>query len=414
MSVALLSPPTTLEPRPGRREAFVLELGAALHRAGAPAHRLETALARISTHLGLEACFFSTPTSLSAGFGRPGELCTGLVRVPSGDVQLERLALLDAVGDAVLAERMSLAEAEARVVAIEHAPPRFGPVATTAATGLVSAAAVGFFAGSWWDLLLAGLVGLAVGLLALLSERLPALARLFLPSAAALATALATVGAWALPGVSAHLVTLCALIVLVPGLTLTIAANELASGHVVSGTARSTGAAVVFLQIGLGVLAGSLVQGLLPGPPLAVQPATLPPGSLWVAGALAALSLVVLFQARPGDTPIVLVAVLTALATSTLAGHHVDAPGPAFLGALAVGLLGNGYARATRRPSLVAVLPGILILVPGAVGFEAVSAMLADDVLTAVQTAFTALLAAVALAAGLLVASAALPARRSL
>jgi uncharacterized membrane protein YjjP (DUF1212 family) len=396
------------------REAFVLQLGAALHRAGAPAHRLETALTAISTRLGLQGAFFSTPTSLTAAFGDPGAQRSGLVRVQPGDVQLERLVSLDAIGDAVMDERLDLHAAASRVEEIETSPPRFGPRATTLATGLVSAAAVGFFDGSWGDVLAAALVGLSVGLLALASGRLPALARLFLPVAAATATALAGLAAWALPGVSAQLVTLCALIVLVPGLSLTVAANELATGHLVSGTARLTGAAVVFLQIGFGVVAGGMLSGALPPSSAAALGPFLPPHSLWVAGILAALSLVVLFQARPRDTPIIVLAALTALASATAAGRWLDAPGPAFLGALAVGLLGNAYARASRRPSLVAVLPGILLLVPGSVGFQAVSAMLQDEVLTAVQTAFAALMAAVALAAGLLVANAALPPRRSL
>ncbi len=140
----------------------------------------------------------------------------------------------------------------------------------------------------------------------------------------------------------------------------------------------------------------------------------LPPGSLWAAGVLAAMSLVVLFQARPRDTPVILLAALVALSATTIASHWVAAPGPAFVGALAVGLLGNATARISGRPAQVAVLPGILLLVPGSVGFEAVSAMLQDEVLVAVQTAFAALMAAVALAAGLLVANAAFPARKSL
>ena len=414
MSLALAPPPAPCLPRLSRREAFVLELGAALHRAGAPAHRLETALSRISTQLGLQAAFFSTPTSLTAAFGDLGGQRSGLVRVTPGDVQLERLVLLDATGDALLSGELDLDQAEAQVAAIEAAPPRFGPRATTAATSLVSATAVGFFAGTWGDVVLAGLVGLAVGLLQLASVRIAALGRLFLPVAAATATALASLGAWLLPGSSAHLITLCALIVMVPGLSLTVAANELATGHLVSGTARMTGAAVVFLQIGLGVVAGSLVGGLLPPSPMPVVTLPLPPGSLWAAGVLAAMSLVVLFQARPRDTPIILLAALTALAATHTAGHWVAAPGPAFVGALAVGLLGNATARISGRPAQVAVLPGILLLVPGSVGFEAISAMLQDEVLVAVQTAFAALMAAVALAAGLLVANAALPARKSL
>jgi uncharacterized membrane protein YjjP (DUF1212 family) len=416
----LLREPMALDPVPppcspslNHREAFVLRLGAALHRAGAPAHRLETALMRISEQLGLQGAFFSTPTSLTAAFGDLGAQRSGLARVTPGDAQLERLVLLDATGDAVMAGELDLDSAEARVAAIEAAAPRFGPRATTVACGLVSAAAVGFFDGTWGDVVLAGLAGLAVGLLQLAAGRLPALRRLFLPVAAATATALASVGAALVPGSSAHLITLCALIVMVPGLSLTVAANELATGHLVSGTARMTGAAVVFLQLGLGVVAGSLVGDLLPSPPPGAGMA-LPPGALWVAGMVAAACLVVLFQARPTDAPVILLAALVALATATAAGHWVAAPGPAFVGALAVGLLGNAYARLTRHPSLVAVLPGILLLVPGSVGFEAVSAMLQEEVLTAVSTAFSAMMAAVALAAGLLVASAALPARRSL
>jgi uncharacterized membrane protein YjjP (DUF1212 family) len=415
MSLALLpTPRPPVQTRMSRREAFVLQLGAALHRAGAPAHRLETALGAISERLGLQGAFFSTPTSLTAAFGDPGGQRSGLVRITPADVQLARLVQLDATGDAVMEGRLALDQAEEQVAAIERAPQPYGPACTTAATSLVSAAAVGFFDGSWGDVLAAGLAGLAVGLLALVAGRLPALGRLFLPVAAASATLLASLGAWLLPGVSPQLVTLCALIVLVPGLSLTVAANELATGHLVSGTARMTGAGVVFLQMGLGVVGGSVLAGLLPSPAVGPALPPLPPGSLWGAGVLAALSLVVLFQARLRDTPVIVLAALVALASATAAKELVAAPGPAFVGALAVGLLGNAYARLSRRPSLVAVLPGILLLVPGSVGFEAVSAMLQDEVLTAVQTAFTALMAAVALAAGLLVANSTLPARRSL
>ena len=45
-----------------RREALVLALAQALHASGAPAHRLEETLGRLTAHLDLEAQFFSTPT----------------------------------------------------------------------------------------------------------------------------------------------------------------------------------------------------------------------------------------------------------------------------------------------------------------------------------------------------------------
>lgn len=43
-------------------EAFVLELGRALHESGVPAYRLEEALTLVASLFHREAHFFSTPT----------------------------------------------------------------------------------------------------------------------------------------------------------------------------------------------------------------------------------------------------------------------------------------------------------------------------------------------------------------
>ena len=47
-------------------EEFILRLGVALHRYGTPTHRLEMALARLSTELGVDGQFFVTPTAIFA------------------------------------------------------------------------------------------------------------------------------------------------------------------------------------------------------------------------------------------------------------------------------------------------------------------------------------------------------------
>ena len=48
---------------------FILALAKALHRYGTPAYRLEEALEVVGDKLGLDAQFFSTPTSIFASFG---------------------------------------------------------------------------------------------------------------------------------------------------------------------------------------------------------------------------------------------------------------------------------------------------------------------------------------------------------
>ena len=74
------------------RTSFVLRMARALHRYGHPAHRLEESLVATSERLGLEAQFFSTPTSVFASFGQIDRQHTHLLRLDPGGTDLGRLA----------------------------------------------------------------------------------------------------------------------------------------------------------------------------------------------------------------------------------------------------------------------------------------------------------------------------------
>ncbi len=86
----------------------------------------------------------------------------------------------------------------------------------------------------------------------------------------------------------------------------------------------------------------------------------------------------------------------------------------AFVAALGVATAANALARVRDRPAALVLVPGILFLVPGSVGFLGVRSMLDDDVTTGVETFFRMFLVAMAIAAGVLVATAAIPPRRSI
>ena len=92
----------------------------------------------------------------------------------------------------------------------------------------------------------------------------------------------------------------------------------------------------------------------------------------------------------------------------------VTALGPelgAFVGALCVGLLAGAYARFARRPALIVLLPGVVLLVPGSLGFRSVSSFLETNAIDGVQGAFTMLIVATSLVVGLLSAAALTPPR---
>jgi uncharacterized membrane protein YjjB (DUF3815 family) len=84
------------------------------------------------------------------------------------------------------------------------------------------------------------------------------------------------------------------------------------------------------------------------------------------------------------------------------------------IGAFALGVLVNVYARWRNEPAQVVLVPATLILVPGSVGFRGISSLLHRETLTGVETTFGMFVVAMAIVAGLLIANATLSPRRVL
>lgn len=409
----------------GGAEILVAKLGRALHRYGTPAHRLEEAMDEVSRRLGLHGEFFSTPTAIfaslrpvrgsdgggEAGFDRPG---THLMRVEPGEVSLEKLSLLDALLGQVIRREVTPRQASARIDEIDGRPPRFGRALTTAAFALASGSTARFFGGGVRECAVAAVLGLVIGLLALAVEKLENAGRLYESVAALVAAFVATAAAVLWPPLSFWVVTVSALIVLVPGLTLTVAMTELATRNLVSGAARLAGAILMFMTIGVGFALGNRLGVLAFGELPQASPVHLPPWTELPALAVAAAGLLILFRAHPKDYGWFVGAAALALYGSR-AGTEVLGPQlGALVGAVLVGVGANLFARVVRRPAAIVQMPGIMLLVPGSVGFRSVAELVQQDTLSGVQTAFSMVLVAISLVTGLLLANVLLPPRNAL
>ena len=407
--------PRQTSEKEARAIELVLEMGRTLHRYGAPAHRLEDAMSETSRHLGLDGQFFTTPTSIMAAFGPLGTQHAKLLRVQPGDVDLEKLAALDELADALEKGRIDPEEGLAQVRAIDGAPPRYRPWVGVAASGLASATAARFFGGGLAEILCAFGIGLMIGTLGLLLRFLPRSARVFELGAAMAASLVAGLSAAFIAPLSVYVATLAGLILLVPGLTLTVAMTELATRHYVSGSARLTAAGIVFLEIIFGVALGGAIATALTGQsPGLNEPVPLPAWTLAPALAISALALTVLFRARPAALGwIVFSCTLSfwgARGGALLLGPELGV----MLGSLLLGVAGSLYTRLVGRPAAEPMLPGLLLLVPGSLGFKSLSSFLGGDAAAGVGSAFSMVMVALGIVAGLLVANAALPARRAL
>jgi uncharacterized membrane protein YjjP (DUF1212 family) len=394
---------------------IVLAIGRALQLYGAPAHRLEEAVAKVAARLGLVAQVFSTPTALLVSFGEPGRQHTSLIRVEPADIDLEKLAAVDVLADAVAASEVTPAAALARLRELEAAFARYGRVLTTVSFGLVSAVAARLFGGGAAEILAAGLIGITLGALAMAFGRARSSSLVFPVFAALTAAALsAPVSQWS-GAASPWLVTVASLIVLLPGLTLTVAFTELATRNLVSGTARLMSALIVFLQLGVGVAVGQRVAAqLFPIEAVAHLPAPLPAWTELVALAVAPLGLLVLFRAAPRSLAIIAVACAAGFFGARAGAAILGAELGVAIGAFFVGLASNLYARLFARPAAEPLVPGLLLLVPGSLGFRSLGFLLERDTVDGIEAAFSASLAAMAIAAGLLLANVAVSPRRAL
>lgn len=387
-----------------RAIGFLMKLARALHTYGMPSHRLEVALRQISERMKVESQFVVTPTSIIGSVGPTEAAQTTLVRLEPGRVNLEKQSELHHLIGDVCARRLTLEQGNERLDSLVSRPPLHGPLATVAGFGLASASAAIFFDGGRAEAATAGVIGLLMGLLVQAAARAPRFG-MVMPGAAGVAAVLVTAVMQTVLGPMVGFIpTLAGLIILIPGLGLTIAVNELAHGHLVSGTARLGGAMMTFLQIGFGVALGSKIALWLDAAGLE-RPESVPLWVLPIALLVSALAMTVLFRARPKDLPFVLIAASVSFTSSRLGTLAFGPELGVLLGAWLLGMLGHLIGRWRNEPSALAILPGMLLLVPGGLGFTSLSSLLANDIVSGIQAGFTMLLIALSLVTGLMLAS---------
>lgn len=398
---------------------FVLAFARALHRYGAPAHRLEEALAVVCRRLDVSAEIFTSPTTLILSFGPEDALRTRMLRVEGAGLDVGRLAAIDALAGEVLEHRLTPEEGLDRIAAIEAAPPIYGGLITAAAHVASAGAFAVFFGGGALDVLAAGAIGLLVGLLGLVVQRSTNQARMYEFLGAALA-AFGAVAIAAFVRIQPSLVTMAALLVLLPGMALTTAMVELATRNLIAGTARLMSALIVLLQLVVGVALGQrLAAGLFEVPPVVAAP--LPTWAPWLALLISAVAITVIVQAQPRALGWIVAACVVGYVGTDLGTRWLGGPGDplgqhlgVLVGAFCLGVLANAYARWLDRPAQVVLVPASILLVPGSMGLRGLSSLLDRHTLSGVEAMFAMFVAAIAIVGGLLLANATLSPRRVL
>jgi uncharacterized membrane protein YjjP (DUF1212 family) len=403
--------PLPTAPDPSAAIAFVIEAGRAMHLYGATAPAIEDAMVRCSLRFGLEAQVFTSPTWIHAAFGAPGHQRTADIRVEPGSVDLARRIAAEELISRALRGELAPSAGFLALLQLRGAPPIYPRSLALACFAAASASSACVFGGGWREIAASFVVGICVGAVVNFVQRPARLDRVADGIAALVASALAMLLAWALGGLSTFTVTVSGVIPLLPGLTITTAIGELAARHLASGSARFMYAMMTFFSMAFGIAVGRRVEDLLP---VDVDRWSVAPAPRWVmalAVVLAPLAYLVLLNGRRQDALWVVGGGILGFVSGRLGSVHFGAEIGAFLGSLAVTLASGVIARWKRRAAAVTLIPGLLMLVPGSVGFRSLNALVRSDTLGGLDAAFHVGLVAVAIATGLFVAYAVSPPR---
>lgn len=378
---------------------LALRVGAVMLASGAQTQDVETAVASVAATLGLgDVSAVVTFSTITVSYLRPGRRPATLLHpVRDRDADFARLAAASTVARELAAGRMSIADAEARLAALDAPKPAAARAIGIVAPSASAAASAVLFGGTLVD------AAVTFGIALLIQPVLAAIDRSELPTFfrtafGAIASTLATA---ALVGVGLEinggLVLTGSLLRFLPGYALVSGFRDLLDQSIISGTARVAEA----ILLGAAV-AGGVATSLAAADVFGVQLSIVPSGSAdWglLTSSIAALVAVGGYAIRLGvpRSTVAQSAVLGALAwvpfqLIAFPAGPIDRMIATLAFTVAIGMVGRILARRYQAPSALWVVPAVLPFLPG---LQIVTALLADTnvdrivgLLAAAATAF--------------------------
>lgn len=381
---------------------FVTKFGRALHTVGSPAHTLEATIQNLCQLFGLKSNVVSLPTAIFSSFSDGQEEVTKIDRIEPMDIDLGKLSRVDLVAQEVISGQTSFEEGSSKLDAVLKGPELYGSGIQVACFLFMAGGFMVLFGGTWGDFLAAIAIGALMGLIQHFKPK-DARAQLFEALVAIFASFFTYILAKLYAGLNVAIVILSSLIIFMPGLNITIAIGEIATQNLTSGTSRLVGGVMTLLKLTFGVFIGSKLASWFHLSPLELTFSKIPDWVTIMTLPITAMMATVIFKAEREDWIWVTLAGVFGYSCSKVGSYYLGVELGMFFGGACVGAASNVFARSQNRPSSIFQFPGIILLVPGSIGYRSLSSLFQRDVLVGLDTAFTMVSLALALVVGVFV-----------
>jgi uncharacterized membrane protein YjjP (DUF1212 family) len=299
-------------------------------------------------------------------------------------LQLDQVSELAETIDQVRQKRIPLKQASQDLDRILVKPPRFKPVVGVLGYFLSCVGLTMLFRPDPRSLLITGLMGILVGLLLWAFQKMPRFT-LLLPVliSVIVSTLIFNMTRQGYIYGPANLLV-APLVIFLPGSLLTTGMIELASMHILSGSARLIygGAMLLLLLIGIGI--GLNISNLPDFQVYAYEAVSFPWWAPFLGTLLFGLGTFVRLSGANRDLFWMLVVLYVAMMGQAFGEAYFNSYIGAFLGATLMALSSEVIGRSVRRtPAVVSQVLAFWFLVPGSRGLLSVTSMLIEDVQSA-------------------------------
>ena len=382
---------------------FILLAAKSLHESGLPTHRVEDFIQEFCISVEVEAELFTTPGSIFASIVNEGVKQPHMVKVSQeGDLHLEKIDAIQEVCKNVSETSIDFSTGLKQLQAINQEKSRYPNWVMTLFFGLSTGSAACVFGGNLPEIICSLIIGLGIGIFQGVLASIPRFGKLFVLISAVWACCVAALFQSYYVNFQRDIATVCGLIILIPGFSFTVSITEMVNNHLIAGLTRFTNAFITFAMIAIGIALGMKCMGHLSLPVPEISESVIPSWSKWIALFFVPLGFMILFKAKQRDFGWILFACWCSYFSYVVGNRYFSEPVAVFLASLLLGLVSNLFSRIQKRNSSLMLVPGMILLVPGSLGFFSISHLVNSDVLAGIQTALTMLTTAMALVFGIL------------
>jgi uncharacterized membrane protein YjjP (DUF1212 family) len=387
---------------------FIIKLGTAVHVYGPSAARLETYLNRVTEVLGYDGVFRSSPSEITFAFSKRGQWWqhTHIASVPVGGYNMAKLAYVGELVEKLASGELSITEASDQLDEIDAMPSPWGVLAYGLSFVLVGVGFAGLTQGNLWDVAISGLLSLGVYIIVVIADKVGGRFADALPFVSAYFAGACAGGVNVfVPEINHTLVTLSAIVILIPGFMVSAGIIEIVENHVVAGSARLMAGLVYLIKQFTGAWLGIATVGVFLTSENGVNVLSASGDVTWIYIAFLFIGLCIAYQTLLRDFIWVLTSCAFSYGVVIISSNLLSADLGTLFGAIAAGVFANLWVRGTGRPTSIVLIPAITVLVSGSIGFRGMMVVAAGQTEQGGDQITQMFVVALAISAGLLVSN---------